>query len=213
MIMMGLNPFCLRLLPAPLATQAPHTHCILSDTYAAMMPIPPLPALSSPPLSPQVIIVNFLGVVFKIEPLNWQEWLVTVAIGAGAMIWSLAVRLVSRTVCAGSGNGGCWTAITARLVRLNQVKSKQLTAAAAVYDTNKLCGVQLSVHDAVTLAREKTANKATQEQEEEEAAGSKSWLKRLGKRGKAGTKEERTLSGRSDSAGSLGRSTKDVSRF
>lgn len=94
--------------------------------------------------------MNFLGVVFKVAPLNWDEWLVTVAIGAGAMIWSLAIRFVSRTFFAGAGSSsgrrcGCWSWLTERLTRLNQVTSKQMVAAAAVYDANKLCGVEMSV--------------------------------------------------------------------
>lgn len=95
--------------------------------------------------------MNFLGVVFKIAPLNWDEWLVTVAIGAGALVWSFAIRLVSRTFFAGAGSSStssgrcCWSWVTERLTRLNQVTSKQLVAAAAVYDSNKLCGVEMSV--------------------------------------------------------------------
>jgi hypothetical protein len=164
--------------------------------------------------APQVLIINFLGVVFKVQPLNWDEWLVTVAIGAGAMVWSFIIRFVSRNFFAASdttvssSSRGCWAWLTERLVRLNQVKSRQLLAAAAVYDANKLCGVEMSVQEAVTLAREKAAHRAVQE-EVDEASNSKSgkikaWLGR----GKAGSKEERTLSGRSDSAGSLGKGDK-----
>lgn len=160
----------------------------------------------------QVIIINFLGIVFHIAPLNWQEWLVTVAIGAGAMIWSFLVRFFSRTFVAGreSTSRGCWAAMTARLTRMNQVTSKQLLAAAAVYDCNKLCGVEMSVQEAVTLARDKAANRAQQEAEDESSGGSRSFIKAwLGRgKGEAGSKEERTLSGRSDSAGSLGRLSK-----
>lgn len=157
----------------------------------------------------QVIIINFLGIIFHVQPLNWQEWLVTVAIGAGAMIWSFLVRFISRTFFAGreSTSRGCWAAITARLTRMNQVTSKQLQAAAAVYDSNKLCGVEMSVQEAVTLAREKSANKDV---EDESSGGRRSFIKAwLGRgKGEAGSKEERTLSGRSDSAGSLGRLSK-----
>lgn len=162
-----------------------------------------------------MLIINFLGVIFKVEPLTWQEWLATVAIGAGAMFWSFLVRFVSRTFFASSSDKlsdsssksgrGLWAWITARLTRMNQVTSKQLQAAAAVYDSNKLCGVEMSVQEAVSLAREKAANRAAQEESEESGrSGSriKAWF---GRRCEAGSKEERTLSGRSDSAGSLGR--------
>jgi hypothetical protein len=104
-----------------------------------------------------VLIVNFLGVVFKIAPLGWDEWLVTVAIGAGAMIWSFGIRFISRTFFADSSSGsssgrGCWAWVTERLTRLNQVTSKQMVAAAAVYDSNKLCGVEMSVQVGVRQA-------------------------------------------------------------
>ena len=177
----------------------------------------PLPCATN---TPQVLIINFLGVVFKVDPLNWQEWLVTVAIGAGAMIWSFLVRLISRTFAgrpsthSGKAGTGCWSALTARLTRINQVTSKQMVAAAAVYDSNKLMGVELSVQEAVSLAREKAANRAQQDEAEE--SGSKSRLKAWwGRKGEAGSKEERTLSGRSDSAGSMGRAAtgKDGSRY
>lgn len=163
-----------------------------------------------------MLIINFLGVVFKVAPLNWKEWLLTVAIGGGAMIWSFLIRFFSNVFASDTtSRQGCtaslWNAITSRLNRLNQVKSKQLLAAAAVYDTNKLCGVEMSVQEAVSLAREKAANRA--QQDEAEGPRSKSMIKAwFGKKGTAGSKEERTLSGRSDSAGSLGRSGKDVSR-
>jgi hypothetical protein len=39
--------------------------------------------------------------VFKVKPLDWQEWLVTMAIGAGAIPWSMVVRFVSN-------NTGSW---------------------------------------------------------------------------------------------------------
>lgn len=162
----------------------------------------------------QVLIINFLGVVFKVQPLNWDEWLVTVAIGAGALIWSFIIRFVSRTFFASSNNNsssssrrGCWAWVTERLARMNQVKSRQLVAAAAVYDANKLCGVEMSVQEAVSLAREKAANGAVQDEAEESNSSKSSKIKAwLGGRGEAGSKEERTLSGRSDSAGSLGKS-------
>lgn len=160
----------------------------------------------------QVMIINFLGVVFHVAPLTWQEWLVTVAIGSGSLFWSFLIRFFSRTVFSSgkgptSSSGGLGAWITTRLVRFNQVKSKQLLAAAAVYDANKLCGVEMSVQEAVTLAREKAANKAQEEADGEDGKQSriKAWL---GRRGQAGSKEERTLSGRSDSAGSMGRAGK-----
>lgn len=152
------------------------------------------------------MIINFLGIIFHVEPLTWQEWLVTVAIGAGAMIFSFLVRFISRTFFAGreSTSRGCWAAITARLTRMNQVTSKQMMAAAAVYDSNKLCGVEMSVQEAVTLACEKHGH-ANKDAEDESSAGRRSFIKAwLGRgKGEAGSKEERTLSGRSDSAGSL----------
>jgi hypothetical protein len=171
-----------------------------------------------------VLIINFLGVVFHVQPLMWQEWLATVAIGAGAMLWSFLVRLLSRTVFARDSSSsseatGCWAWVTRRLSRMNQVKSRHLTAAAAVYSSaNRLVGVgsdapAMSVHDAVALARDKAANRQREDAEAEEEAASrkgsriKAWL---GRRGTAGSREERTISGRSDSACSLGKDVEIV---
>ncbi|GLC66303.1 hypothetical protein PLESTF_000409500 [Pleodorina starrii] len=44
----------------------------------------------------QVIIVELLGNFFDVEPLSWQEWLVSVALGAASLPLSTAVRLVGR---------------------------------------------------------------------------------------------------------------------
>ncbi|PNH10333.1 Calcium-transporting ATPase PAT1 [Tetrabaena socialis] len=48
----------------------------------------------------QAIIINFLGVIFKVEPLDWMEWLASIAIGLGAFPLSLLTRFISRnTTC------------------------------------------------------------------------------------------------------------------
>ncbi|EFJ44186.1 calcium-transporting ATPase [Volvox carteri f. nagariensis] len=44
----------------------------------------------------QAIIINFLGLFFKVEPLDWQEWLASIAIGTGAWPVSFLTRLISR---------------------------------------------------------------------------------------------------------------------
>jgi Ca2+-transporting ATPase len=46
----------------------------------------------------QALIMNFLGSFFKVVPLNWQEWLVTMAIGAGAFPVSFLTRLITQIV-------------------------------------------------------------------------------------------------------------------
>lgn len=142
----------------------------------------------------QVLIINFLGMFFKVEPLNWQEWLVTVAIGSGALLWSFIVRLLSRNI---HWSCGCCAPLGAALGRLNRVQTKQAAAAEAVY-APRAGGVELTVQEAVSLARG-TAQAA--DAEEDSKKSKKESRKR---RGRAGSKEERTLSGRSDSAGSLG---------
>ncbi|KAG2453047.1 hypothetical protein HYH02_002382 [Chlamydomonas schloesseri] len=46
----------------------------------------------------QAIIINFLGMFFKVQPLDWKEWLVSLAIGSGAWPLSLITRFISRNV-------------------------------------------------------------------------------------------------------------------
>ncbi|KXZ54127.1 hypothetical protein GPECTOR_5g228 [Gonium pectorale] len=46
----------------------------------------------------QAIIINFLGLFFKVEPLDWMEWLASIAIGTGAWPLSLLTRYVSRNL-------------------------------------------------------------------------------------------------------------------
>jgi hypothetical protein len=147
------------------------------------------------------MIMNFLGFFFKVQPLTWQEWLFTIAIGAGAVIWSIIVRFASRNISCGEVS--LFTAIGNRLARMNQVTSKQMAASHAVYDGPG--SLEMTVHDAVTLARGKAAAAETAAAEAEKAAEEKksagSWLKKgVVKRDRH---YERTLSGRSDSAASL----------
>ncbi len=68
-------------------------HCL----HHADPPNPPIPR----PLCPQVIIINvpFINTkFFKVQPLKWQEWLVTVAIGFGAIPVSLLTRFLSKAL-------------------------------------------------------------------------------------------------------------------
>ena len=144
----------------------------------------------------QVLIINFLGPIFKVQRLAWDEWLVSIAIGIGAMIWSQIIRFVSRNFeCCGAGCGTGY--IAQRLVRMNQVKSKHLEAS-SFYSSKD--GVEMTVQEAVMAARSGSKAAEEKEQKSEEKEGKKRWRPF----GKAGTKEERTFSGRSDSAGSLG---------
>jgi hypothetical protein len=63
----------------------------------------------------------------------------------------------------------------------------------------------LLLQEAVTLAREKAVHGAVQDAADEASNSKSARLKAFfGRKGQAGSKEERTLSGRSDSAGSLG---------
>jgi Ca2+-transporting ATPase len=152
-------------------------------------------------ITAQVLIINFLGPIFKVQPLAWDEWLVCIAIGIGAMIWSQIVRFVSRnTSCCDGGCGGGF--IAQRLARMNQVKSKHLKAS-DLYSSKD--GLEMSVQEAVMTARAGT--KAAEEKEK--AAEEKKETKKRWRFGKAGSKEERTFSGRSDSAGSLGDNLRD----
>jgi hypothetical protein len=142
------------------------------------------------------MIMNFLGFFFKVQPLVWQEWLFTIAIGAGIMIWSTIVRFVSRNLSCGEVS--IFTAIGNRLARMNQVTSKQMAASHAVYDGPG--SLEMTVHDAVVLARGKAAAAESAEAEAEKnvEGKKKGWLK-----GKRDRQYERTISGRSDSAASL----------
>ncbi|KAF8057240.1 ACA11 [Scenedesmus sp. PABB004] len=147
----------------------------------------------------QVLIMSFLGMFFKVQQLRYDEWLVTVAIGAGAMLWSLAVRALSRTV--GCGCGALGAAVSGRLARMNQVRTKAMAAADRVYSSAE--GRELSVAQAVGLARGSAAAQAEAEAAAAEGKKEKKEKRRAERKGRAGTREERTLSGRSDSAGSM----------
>ncbi|GLI62465.1 hypothetical protein VaNZ11_005095 [Volvox africanus] len=46
----------------------------------------------------QAIIINFLGLFFKVEPLDWREWLASIAIGMGAWPISLLTRFITRNI-------------------------------------------------------------------------------------------------------------------
>jgi hypothetical protein len=171
--------------------------CFLLLLLPLALPMPRLPG--ELPTPQQTMIMNFLGFFFKVQPLTWQEWLFTIAIGAGAMIWSTIVRFASRNISCGEVS--LFTAIGNRLARMNQVTSKQMAASHAVYDGPG--SLEMTVHDAVTLARGKAAaaESAAAAEADKEAEGKKGsgWLK-----GKRNAKHyERTLSGRSDSAASL----------
>jgi hypothetical protein len=144
------------------------------------------------------MIMNFLGFFFKVQPLTWQEWLFTIAIGAGIMLWSTLVRFASRNITC--GDVSIFTAVGNRLARMNQVTSKQMAASHAVYDGPG--SVEMSVHEAVALARGNAAaaaeSAAAAEVETQAEGQKKGWMK-----GKREKQYERTLSGRSDSAASL----------
>lgn len=103
------------------------------------------------------------------------------------------------TLCHSPGNG-----FYISLHTLLQVKSKQLVAASTAYAPRE--GLGLTVQEAVSLARGNAVAAAEAEADAAAAAEGKKDRKKFWERkGKAGTKEERTLSGRSDSAGSLDR--------
>jgi len=44
----------------------------------------------------QAIIINLLGMFFKVNPLTWHEWLVSMAVGAGIILWSFMLRFFAR---------------------------------------------------------------------------------------------------------------------
>ena len=44
----------------------------------------------------QVIIMQFLGIFFKVTPQIWQEWLIAIAVGFGSSILSWIQRFVTR---------------------------------------------------------------------------------------------------------------------
>jgi len=53
----------------------------------------------------QAIIINFLGIFFKVVPLDWIEWLVCIGFGAFSLVVSLVSRFFFRLAGASSGIG------------------------------------------------------------------------------------------------------------
>lgn len=55
----------------------------------------------------QAIIINFLGLFFKVVPLNWEEWLACIAIGLGAFPVSFLTRWLTHVInrCRGVEGG------------------------------------------------------------------------------------------------------------
>ena len=50
---------------------------------------------SSPRCMQVVIMVTPVGTFFKVTTQNWEEWLFAIALGAGSLAVSLAVKLMS----------------------------------------------------------------------------------------------------------------------
>ncbi len=44
----------------------------------------------------QILFMEALGGIFKVEPQNWKEWLAAIAIGAGAMLVAAITKFVTR---------------------------------------------------------------------------------------------------------------------
>ena len=64
--------------------------------YAGLLQSPIFMIVIAVSIFCQVIIMNFLGVFFKVVPLVWQEWLVGIAIGFGSSIISWTQRFITR---------------------------------------------------------------------------------------------------------------------
>jgi hypothetical protein len=44
----------------------------------------------------QIIFMELLGGIFKVNSQDWQEWLAAIAIGAGAMVVAFLTKAVTR---------------------------------------------------------------------------------------------------------------------
>jgi len=66
------------------------------DIFAGILHSPVFSCVIIITMGLQAIIINFLGAFFKTTPLDWKEWLATIAMGLGAWPVSLLVRYISR---------------------------------------------------------------------------------------------------------------------
>ena len=44
----------------------------------------------------QIIFMELLGGIFKVNSQNWKEWLAAIAIGSGAMVVAFLTKFVTR---------------------------------------------------------------------------------------------------------------------
>ena len=79
-------PACL---PGQLPTRAVRARCRASTSH-------PASRCHALPLSLQIIIMFFLGGIFKVEHLSGLEWLISILIGLGSLPYCLLTKLVTR---------------------------------------------------------------------------------------------------------------------
>ena len=66
------------------------------DMYAGLHKSPIFISVLAITIFLQVIIMQFLGLFFKVVPQLWQEWLVSIVIGFGSSIVSWIQRYITR---------------------------------------------------------------------------------------------------------------------
>eukprot|EP00878_Enallax_costatus_P010039 GHUV01010478.1.p1 GENE.GHUV01010478.1~~GHUV01010478.1.p1 ORF type:complete len:1008 (+),score=247.34 GHUV01010478.1:318-3341(+) len=133
-----------------------------------------------------IMKIGALSNFFKVQPLEWDEWLVSIAIGVGGILWSMAVRFLSRNISFRAA-GDVYTKLCSILARAYEAKPRNMVAAHDIYTSEKL-----SVQQAVGLALAKAA-----------AEGQKAKNKVDKHKRCVGTSQKCTWSHRGDSAGSL----------
>lgn len=73
------------------------------DFFSGLLTSPIFMAVIAITVGLQAIIINFLGLFFKVIPLDWHEWLVSFAVGFLTCIVSWIIRFVSRN-CGWNGD-------------------------------------------------------------------------------------------------------------
>lgn len=82
-----------------------NTCCL--QTWSLRVPSPPLGPLQALIMALQAIIMQTpIHFVFKVDALDWKEWLACLAIGLGVIPYSWAVRIFVRACIACGCTGG-----------------------------------------------------------------------------------------------------------
>jgi hypothetical protein len=64
----------------------------------------------------QIIFMELLGGIFKVNSQNWKEWLAAIAIGAGSMVVAFLTKFVTRCARARCHRALAAVAMTAVMV-------------------------------------------------------------------------------------------------